>query len=77
MSGGADEKRQRREVIVSSEAVLEIVPEGETELLAGLLQAQECIPSGAPRLAAGGSANLASLHIVANVILPQVVVERE
>ncbi len=63
--------------MVSSEAVLEIVPEGETELLAGLLQAEEGIPRGAPRLAGGGSANRASLHLVAKVILTQVGVERD
>jgi len=62
---------------VSSEAILEIVPEGDPQLLAGLLQAQERIPSGSPRLASGGSANLAFLHIVANVILAKIVVERD
>jgi len=77
LSSGADEKRQRREVIVSSEAILEIVPEGDPQLLAGFLQAEERIPSSTSRLTSGRSANLAFLHIVTNIILAEVVVERD
>ena len=58
------------------EPILEIVPEGELELLPGLLQAEEGIPRGAPRLTSGRGANLALLHIIPNVILTEIIVER-
>ena len=61
----------------ASEAILEIVPEREAELLAGLLQAEEGIPCGPPRLASGGRTNFAFLDIVANIILAQVIVQRD
>lgn len=64
-------------MIFSCEAILEILPKGETELLASLFQAQERIASGTASRASGGWANLAFLHLVTHVILAEVVMQRD
>jgi hypothetical protein len=77
LSGGADKDGQRREKMGAREAILEIVPERQPQLLAGLLQAEERIPCRPPRVASGGRTNFAFLDIVANVIRAQVIVQRD
>lgn len=76
LRGGADESWQRREEMGMREAILQIVPEGEPQLLTGLLQAEEGVPGRPARFAAGGRTDLAFLDVVTNVILAEVIVQR-
>jgi len=50
-----------------SDAVTQIVPERDAELAAGLFQTGEAVATAFAQIAAGAAADLAPLHIAANV----------
>src|SRR4051812_14049713 len=60
----------------ATHAILEILPEVDSQPSARLLQARERVPRTSSRLTAGAAADLPLLHVVPDVPLAQVVVQR-
>ena len=72
-----DKFRQRGDAPLKGEAVEEVVPEADAELLAGLFQAGESVAGAAAILGASGAGDLAFDDVLADVALAQVVVQRD
>jgi len=63
--------------IADPEPVAQIVPEGQTELLAGLHQAKQIVPSDAPVAAHSTAGDLVRDHKTAQIIFGRVGVKRD
>src|SRR5262245_4601962 len=73
----ADLFGESRDHAATFEAVLEVLPEPYPQLPARLLQARERIPAPPTRLAARAAAYLPLLHVIPDVVLAGVVVQRQ
>ncbi len=62
-----DDVGQGRDRPMLSDAVAQVIPGGDAELAAGLLQAGETVATAFTQIAAGAAADLASLHVAADV----------
>src|SRR3954468_7356477 len=72
----ADLSRQPRDLTHAAHAILKILPEVDSQPSARLLQARKGVPCTPTQLTAGAAADLPLLHIVPDVALAQVVVQR-
>ena len=62
-----DDIGQWGDVPLLCDAIAEVVPEGDAELAAGLLQTGEAIAAAFAQIAAGAAADLAPLHVASDV----------
>ncbi len=70
-----DDLGQWRDVVVEGEAVEKVVPEADTEFLAGFLQAGEGIACAAAVVGASGAGDFAFDDVLADVTFAQVVMQ--
>ena len=75
--GLANQVRERGDGVLAGDPIVEVLPKGETMFPAGLLEADEGIPTASPGLTAGAGTDLALLHHVPEVVLAAVVVQRQ
>ena len=68
---------ERRDAVLAGDPIIKVLPERETVFQAGLLEADEGVPTSSPGLTAGSRAGLAFFDHVANVAFAAVVVQRE
>ncbi len=72
-----DQVGQGRDVVQALNAVTQVAPEGHGQRAAGRFQAEKRVPAAAARVASRSRADLPLLHVLADVVLRQVVVQRD
>ncbi len=73
----SDQVGQRRDVVEALYTILKITPEGNAKLPAGRLQAEEGVPAAAARITPRPRADLPLLHVLPDIVLRQIVVQRD